>query len=101
MLLYRLNLISFRTEKMNFKLVKFYAFVKPESLQRFYVRPTTAQLKDIIQELYIKELKNYKPQKEKVDLSQVKAFSMPPKPKAPEVEKDVNDLVKEYAAPKN
>ncbi|KAF9428193.1 hypothetical protein BGZ94_003125 [Podila epigama] len=55
---------------------------------RSFTAPSAPMMKDILKDLYIKELQNYKPAPEAkgVDASQVKDFKAPPAPKAPVVD---------------
>ncbi|KAG0334514.1 hypothetical protein BG004_000372 [Podila humilis] len=55
---------------------------------RSFTAPSAPMMKDLLKELYIKELQNYKPAPETkgVDASQVKEFKTPAAPKAPVVD---------------
>ncbi|KAF9335452.1 hypothetical protein BG006_011461 [Podila minutissima] len=63
------------------------AVARPVSFMavRSFTAPSAPLMKDVIKELYIKELQNYKPAPEAkgVDASQVKDFKVPAAPQAP------------------
>ncbi|KAI8379142.1 ATP synthase complex subunit H-domain-containing protein [Radiomyces spectabilis] len=55
--------------------------------------------KDVVQELFLKELKNYKPAPAaKVDDSQVKELKLPTPPAAPKVDEDLTEQLAKYDA---
>ncbi|KAK4150747.1 ATP synthase complex subunit H-domain-containing protein [Chaetomidium leptoderma] len=64
---------------------------------RTFMAPTVSRRADFVQELYLKELKAYKPTpiKESDSVGQVATFSVPQTPKSPE-ETDLASSLKEY-----
>ncbi|KAL2023247.1 hypothetical protein VTK56DRAFT_3370 [Thermocarpiscus australiensis] len=66
---------------------------------RTFMAPTVSRRADFVQELYLKELKAYKPTpiKESDSVGQVATFSLPKPPKSPE-EADLASSLKEYEA---
>ncbi|KAL2132517.1 hypothetical protein VTI74DRAFT_3707 [Chaetomium olivicolor] len=64
---------------------------------RTFMAPTVSRRADFVQELYLKELKAYKPTpiKESDSVGQVATFSLPKTPKSPE-EADLASSLKEY-----
>ncbi|CDS03183.1 hypothetical protein LRAMOSA00585 [Lichtheimia ramosa] len=52
--------------------------------------------KDVVQELYLKELKGYKPAPVKADETQVKDLKLPPAPAAPTVDADLAEQLAAY-----
>ncbi|KAK4128677.1 hypothetical protein N657DRAFT_639168 [Parathielavia appendiculata] len=64
---------------------------------RTFMAPTVSRRADFVQELYLKELKAYKPApiKESDSVGQVAVFSLPKAPKSPE-EADLASSLKEY-----
>lgn len=64
---------------------------------RGFIAPTVSRRADFVQELYLKELKAYKPTpiKESDSVGQVQTFSAPKTPKSPE-ETDLANSLKEY-----
>ncbi|KAK3300504.1 ATP synthase complex subunit H-domain-containing protein [Chaetomium fimeti] len=64
---------------------------------RTFMAPTVSRRADFVQELYLKELKAYKPTpiKETDSVGQVATFSLPKSPKSPE-EADLASSLKEY-----
>ncbi|KAL7628364.1 ATP synthase F0 subcomplex subunit H atp14 [Parahypoxylon ruwenzoriense] len=64
---------------------------------RGFIAPTVSRRADFVQELYLKELKSYKPAqiKESDSAGQVQVFSAPKAPKSPE-EADLANSLKEY-----
>ncbi|CAO3596730.1 unnamed protein product [Absidia cylindrospora] len=56
------------------------------------------QQKDVLSELYIKELKAYKPAATGVDESQVKDLKLPAAPEAPQVDQDLAAQLSAYDA---
>ncbi|KAJ2903804.1 ATP synthase complex subunit H [Zalerion maritima] len=64
---------------------------------RAFIAPTVSRRADFVQELYLKELKSYKPTpvKESDSAGQVATFSTPKAPKSPE-ETDLAASLKEY-----
>ncbi|KAI4596199.1 hypothetical protein KJ359_005706 [Pestalotiopsis sp. 9143b] len=64
---------------------------------RGFIAPTVSRRADFVQELYLKELKAYKPTpvKESDSVGQVQTFSAPKTPKSPE-EADLASSLKEY-----
>ncbi|KAI1328309.1 ATP synthase H chain [Xylariaceae sp. FL0255] len=64
---------------------------------RTFIAPTVSRRADFVQELYLKELKAYKPTpiKESDSVGQVQTFSAPKAPKSPE-EADLANSLKEY-----
>ncbi|ORX49508.1 hypothetical protein DM01DRAFT_1409477 [Hesseltinella vesiculosa] len=56
----------------------------------------SVQQKDVVQELYLKELKGYKPTATKVDESQVKDLKLPAAPAVPEVDADLAQQLAAY-----
>ncbi|KAK3956303.1 ATP synthase complex subunit H-domain-containing protein [Pseudoneurospora amorphoporcata] len=64
---------------------------------RTFIAPTVSRRADFVQELYLKELKAYKPTpiKESDSVGQVATFSLPKTPKSPE-EADLASSLKEY-----
>ncbi|KAK4241586.1 hypothetical protein C8A03DRAFT_41068 [Achaetomium macrosporum] len=64
---------------------------------RTFMAPTVSRRADFVQELYLKELKAYKPTpvKESDAAGQVATFSLPKAPKSPE-EADLASSLKEY-----
>jgi F-type H+-transporting ATPase subunit h len=64
---------------------------------RTLITPTVSRRADFVQELYLKELKTYKPVaiKETDSVGQVATFSAPKTPKSPE-EADLTSSLKEY-----
>ncbi|KAI0913184.1 ATP synthase complex subunit H-domain-containing protein [Ustulina deusta] len=64
---------------------------------RGFIAPTVSRRADFVQELYLKELKAYKPSpvKETDSVGQVQTFSAPKPPKSPE-EADLATSLKEY-----
>ncbi|KAI0861984.1 ATP synthase complex subunit H-domain-containing protein [Xylaria cubensis] len=67
------------------------------SAVRGFIAPTVSRRADFVQELYLKELKAYKPTpiKETDSVGQVQTFSAPKTPKSPE-EADLANSLKEY-----
>ncbi|KAK3329580.1 ATP synthase complex subunit H-domain-containing protein [Apodospora peruviana] len=64
---------------------------------RTFIAPTVSRRADFVQELYLKELKSYKPTpiKDSDSVGQVATFSLPKIPKSPE-EADLASSLKEY-----
>ncbi|KAI1436281.1 ATP synthase complex subunit H-domain-containing protein [Xylaria sp. CBS 124048] len=64
---------------------------------RGFIAPTVSRRADFVQELYLKELKAYKPTpvKDSDSVGQVQTFSAPKAPKSPE-EADLANSLKEY-----
>ncbi|KAL2158047.1 hypothetical protein VTH06DRAFT_4857 [Thermothelomyces fergusii] len=64
---------------------------------RTFMAPTVSRRADFVQELYLKELKAYKPTsiKDSDAVGQVATFSLPKAPKSPE-EADLASSLKEY-----
>ncbi|KAI1485117.1 ATP synthase complex subunit H [Biscogniauxia mediterranea] len=64
---------------------------------RGFIAPTVSRRADFVQELYLKELKAYKPTplKDSDAVGQVQVFSAPKAPKSPE-ETDLANSLKEY-----
>ncbi|KAI1133171.1 ATP synthase complex subunit H-domain-containing protein [Nemania abortiva] len=64
---------------------------------RGFIAPTVSRRADFVQELYLKELKAYKPApvKDSDSVGQVQTFSAPKPPKSPE-EADLATSLKEY-----
>ncbi|KAI0204756.1 ATP synthase H chain [Astrocystis sublimbata] len=64
---------------------------------RAFIAPTVSRRADFVQELYLKELKAYKPSpiKDNDSVGQVQTFSPPKTPKSPE-EADLATSLKEY-----
>jgi F-type H+-transporting ATPase subunit h len=64
---------------------------------RTFIAPTISRRADFVQELYLKELKAYKPTpvKDSDSVGQVQTFSGPSAPKSPE-EADLANSLKEY-----
>ncbi|CAJ2512950.1 Uu.00g010690.m01.CDS01 [Anthostomella pinea] len=64
---------------------------------RGFIAPTVSRRADFVQELYLKELKAYKPTpiKDSDSVGQVQTFSAPKAPKSPE-ETDLANSLKEY-----
>ncbi|KAK6064118.1 ATP synthase subunit H, mitochondrial [Seiridium cupressi] len=64
---------------------------------RGFIAPTVSRRADFVQELYLKELKAYKPTpvKDSDAVGQVQTFSAPQAPKSPE-ETDLASSLKEY-----
>ncbi|EMR71000.1 hypothetical protein MGN70_014577 [Eutypa lata] len=64
---------------------------------RGFIAPTVARRADFVQELYLRELKAYKPTpvKDSDAVGQVQTFSAPKAPKSPE-EADLASSLKEY-----
>ncbi|KAK0731169.1 ATP synthase complex subunit H-domain-containing protein, partial [Lasiosphaeris hirsuta] len=64
---------------------------------RTFIAPTVSRRADFVQELYLKELKAYKPTpiKESDSVGHVSTFSVPKTPKSPE-ETDLASSLKEY-----
>ncbi|KAK3354931.1 ATP synthase complex subunit H-domain-containing protein [Neurospora tetraspora] len=64
---------------------------------RTFIAPTVSRRADFVQELYLKELKAYKPTpiKESDSIGQVATFNLPKTPKSPE-EADLASSLKEY-----
>ncbi|KAF3010453.1 hypothetical protein G7054_g2181 [Neopestalotiopsis clavispora] len=64
---------------------------------RGFIAPTVSRRADFVQELYLKELKAYKPTpvKDSDAVGQVQTFSVPKTPKSPE-EADLASSLKEY-----
>ncbi|KAI2625224.1 ATP synthase H chain [Xylaria nigripes] len=64
---------------------------------RGFIAPTVSRRADYVQELYLRELKAYKPApvKESDSVGQVQIFSEPKAPKSPE-EADLANSLKEY-----
>ncbi|KAK9780853.1 putative ATP synthase subunit H [Seiridium cardinale] len=64
---------------------------------RGFIAPTVSRRADFVQELYLKELKAYKPTpvKDSDAVGQVQTFSTPKAPKSPE-ETDLASSLKEY-----
>ncbi|KAK4681631.1 ATP synthase F0 subcomplex subunit H atp14 [Podospora pseudoanserina] len=64
---------------------------------RTFIAPTVARRADFVQELYLKELKAYKPTpvKDSDAVGQVATFNLPKTPKSPE-EADLASSLKEY-----
>ncbi|KAI8061171.1 ATP synthase complex subunit H-domain-containing protein [Gongronella butleri] len=56
----------------------------------------SVQQKDVVQELYLKELKAYKPAPAQVDESQVKDLKLPAAPAAPQVDADLAEQLAAY-----
>ncbi|KAI8316237.1 ATP synthase subunit H [Colletotrichum sp. SAR11_59] len=71
---------------------------RPSAVQmRGFIAPTVSRRADFVQELYLKELKAYKPAaiKDSDAQGQVQTFSVPQTPKSPE-ETDLAASLKEY-----
>ncbi|KAJ0140946.1 hypothetical protein CTA2_1608 [Colletotrichum tanaceti] len=71
---------------------------RPSAVQmRGFIAPTVSRRADFVQELYLKELKAYKPTpiKDSDAQGQVQTFSIPQAPKSPE-EADLAASLKEY-----
>ncbi|KAK1600525.1 ATP synthase complex subunit H [Colletotrichum navitas] len=71
---------------------------RPSAVQmRGFIAPTVSRRADFVQELYLKELKSYKPTpiKDSDAQGQVQTFSIPQTPKSPE-ETDLAASLKEY-----
>ncbi|KAF6808127.1 mitochondrial f1f0 atp synthase subunit [Colletotrichum musicola] len=71
---------------------------RPSAVQmRGFIAPTVSRRADFVQELYLKELKAYKPTpvKDSDAQGQVQTFSIPQTPKSPE-EADLAASLKEY-----
>ncbi|OHW92335.1 ATP synthase complex subunit h [Colletotrichum incanum] len=71
---------------------------RPSAVQmRGFIAPTVSRRADFVQELYLKELKAYKPTpvKDSDAQGQVQTFSLPQTPKSPE-ETDLAASLKEY-----
>ncbi|TDZ13118.1 hypothetical protein C8034_v001839 [Colletotrichum sidae] len=71
---------------------------RPSAVQmRGFIAPTVSRRADFVQELYLKELKAYKPTpvKDSDAQGQVQTFSVPATPKSPE-ESDLAANLKEY-----
>ncbi|KAK4193313.1 hypothetical protein QBC35DRAFT_481197 [Podospora australis] len=66
---------------------------------RTFMAPTVSRRADFVQELYLKELKAYKPTpiKESDSVGNVAVFNLPKPPKSPE-EADLASSLKEYEA---
>ncbi|KAI1504645.1 ATP synthase complex subunit H [Biscogniauxia marginata] len=64
---------------------------------RGFIAPTVSRRADFVQELYLRELKAYKPSpiKDSDSVGQVQVFSPPKAPKSPE-ETDLANSLKEY-----
>ncbi|RYP87400.1 hypothetical protein DL769_000496 [Monosporascus sp. CRB-8-3] len=64
---------------------------------RGFIAPTVSRRADFVQELYLKELKAYKPTpiKDSDAVGQVQTFTVPKAPKSPE-EADLANSLKEY-----
>ncbi|KAI2783445.1 ATP synthase complex subunit H-domain-containing protein [Daldinia loculata] len=64
---------------------------------RGFIAPTVSRRADFVQELYLKELKAYKPPpiKDSDSVGQVQTFTVPKPPKSPE-EADLASSLKEY-----
>ncbi|RYO87166.1 hypothetical protein DL766_009452 [Monosporascus sp. MC13-8B] len=64
---------------------------------RGFIAPTVSRRADFVQELYLRELKAYKPTpvKDSDAVGQVQTFSVPKPPKSPE-ETDLANSLKEY-----
>ncbi|RYP52184.1 hypothetical protein DL768_002626 [Monosporascus sp. mg162] len=64
---------------------------------RGFIAPTVSRRADFVQELYLKELKAYKPSpvKDSDAIGQVQTFTVPKAPKSPE-EADLANSLKEY-----
>ncbi|RYP40267.1 hypothetical protein DL767_001810 [Monosporascus sp. MG133] len=64
---------------------------------RGFIAPTVSRRADFVQELYLKELKAYKPTpvKDSDAIGQVQTFTVPKAPKSPE-EADLANSLKEY-----
>ncbi|KAI0398572.1 ATP synthase complex subunit H-domain-containing protein [Xylariaceae sp. FL0594] len=64
---------------------------------RGFIAPTVSRRADFVQELYLKELKAYKPTpvKDSDSVGHVQTFSLPKAPKSPE-ETDLANSLKEY-----
>ncbi|KAJ8658768.1 hypothetical protein O0I10_005494 [Lichtheimia ornata] len=60
------------------------------------ISTTAVAQKDVVQELYLKELKGYKPAPVKADESQVKDLKLPPAPEAPKVDADLDQQLAAY-----
>jgi len=70
-----------------------------QTQMRTFIAPTVARRADFVQELYLKELKAYKPIpiKDSDAVGQVATFSLPKTPKSPE-EADLSSSLAEYEA---
>ncbi|KAK0657438.1 ATP synthase complex subunit H-domain-containing protein [Cercophora newfieldiana] len=70
-----------------------------QTQMRTFIAPTVSRRADFVQELYLKELKAYKPAaiKESDSVGQVATFSVPKAPKSPE-ESDLSSSLQEYEA---
>jgi F-type H+-transporting ATPase subunit h len=70
-----------------------------QTQMRTFIAPTVSRRADFVQELYLKELKAYKPTpiKESDAVGQVATFSLPKAPKSPE-EADLSSSLQEYEA---
>ncbi|KAI9591662.1 hypothetical protein BDF19DRAFT_454213 [Syncephalis fuscata] len=66
---------------------------------RTFVAPSTPLAKDIVQDLFVKELRGYKPSatSKSADLDQVKTFRAPAQPTAPVVDENIETAVADYA----
>ncbi|KAI9323851.1 ATP synthase complex subunit H-domain-containing protein [Dichotomocladium elegans] len=60
------------------------------------IASTSIVQKDVVQELYLKELKGYKPAPVKADESQVKDLKLPAAPAAPTVDADLAEQLAAY-----
>ncbi|KAI8052383.1 ATP synthase complex subunit H-domain-containing protein [Syncephalis plumigaleata] len=66
---------------------------------RTFIAPSAVVSKDAVQDVFIRELRNYKPTAtaKGSELDQVKTFQAPAAPKAPVVEDDITAAIAEYA----
>ncbi|KAI8333637.1 ATP synthase complex subunit H-domain-containing protein [Chlamydoabsidia padenii] len=75
------------------------AIKAPRSLAVRSFSVAAIQQKDVISDLYIKELKAYKPTASaSVDESQVKDLKLPPAPQVPQVDEDLSAQLAAYDA---
>ncbi|RUS31832.1 ATP synthase complex subunit H-domain-containing protein [Jimgerdemannia flammicorona] len=71
----------------------------PVMALRNFTAPSAPARKDVVQDLYIKELKNYKPVEEKtIEAGQVKDLHLPLPPPVPDVKEDLSAELATYDA---
>ncbi|KAJ1993607.1 hypothetical protein H4R33_000608 [Dimargaris cristalligena] len=65
---------------------------------RNFARASAPVFKDVAQEIYMKNLRNFKPSTQKVETDQVKDFVPPKAPQAPKFDQDVSAELAAYDA---
>ncbi|KAJ1650933.1 hypothetical protein IWQ61_008386 [Dispira simplex] len=65
---------------------------------RYFSGATAPVMKDIVQDVYLKHLRNVKPTPQKEEGDQVKTFTPPKAPQAPKFEADISADLAKYDA---